>query len=435
MHTVVVFGDSLSDIGKKWTTKSGRAARATKQMYVSPTGRFSDCRNWTDFMFEAATGLTMLAETAETTIALSARHTSLTKSSLVVDTKHAVSDPASFGYFQYANYAEGGACGDTPASKAAFLGTFKDQVDTFENECKLSQLPLGNTLFIIWFGANDLYTAERKAVEMGQVATTIASTQRNRLQRIVGQQNKATTGRDYACKFIFVDLCRPLTSVRYAVRLKAAEDKLKAQLGTKYSAPARAKRSLLQAGEILTQAAKLGFTPGTSWGFANEAELLRAQVEEVKNLEQGVMNFNVTLATIAHGNRDGVAAVGSVVSEDTIRKLVQGNYRLKGGAMAAATTKYISALSYTHGSSAQHMTTVDEVHPTDQMYRLIWQEIYEQIKLSDCTFGKLSPDMSDTTLGTLAGPTQQTRQGLGAVLNQLGSTPQARLKRTGRSLS
>jgi hypothetical protein len=102
MHSVIVFGDSLSDIGKKWKTKSGKMARATNQMYVSPTGRFSDCRNWTDFMFEAATGLSMIVGTAKDTIALSARHTSLSRSSLVINASPEDSDP---WYFQYANYA------------------------------------------------------------------------------------------------------------------------------------------------------------------------------------------------------------------------------------------------------------------------------------------------------------------------------------------
>jgi hypothetical protein len=141
MDSVVVYGDSLSDIGKKWTTKSGRAARFANQMYVSPTGRFSECRNWTDFMFEAATHLTMIVNRASETIANSKNHISLSKLSIVLQ-----GGPECF---LYANYPEGGACGHTPASKSDFLGTFKDQVDAFENDCKASGLPLGHTLFIV----------------------------------------------------------------------------------------------------------------------------------------------------------------------------------------------------------------------------------------------------------------------------------------------
>jgi hypothetical protein len=245
MDTVVVFGDSLSDIGKKWTTGSGRVARLTNQMYVSPTGRFSDCRNWTDFMFEAATGLTMVVGTAAETIDLSRRHASLTSDGLVLTyTPHS---------FRYANYAEGGACGDTPAGTyPAVLGTFKDQVDAFKKDCRASQIYLGHTLCIVWFGANDLYTAGREAEGMKQVAEQIADTQRERLSLIVADHNRRMLGRarrsTNACKFVFVDLCRPLASVRYAARLQQAEAAVRATLGARYAPPSVPMRGSPQRG-------------------------------------------------------------------------------------------------------------------------------------------------------------------------------------------
>jgi hypothetical protein len=421
LDTVVVFGDSLSDIGKKWTTKSGKAARLAREMFVSPTGRFSDCRNWTDFMFEAATGSTMVVDTAESTIALSKRHTSFKRENVVLadDRKR----------FRYANYAEGGACGDTPASKRPFLGTFKEQVDAFENDCKVSQLALGNTLFIIWFGANDLYTAGRKAVEMAQVAEQIASTQRRRLALIHKQQNQRGLGTrlalaaGYRCKFVFVDLCRPLSSVRYTKRLQDAEAKVRAQLGAKYLAPTGRVGGVSRAHDTLIQGIKLGFQPGkTRYNTDNQMELLRAQVAAIKELENGVLLFNATLKKIAHQNGDRVAEVSWCVSEDTVLKLVQGNYRLQAGAMEGSVWTHIPANEYYKETAVQHITTIDEVHPTDQMYRLLWLEIYEQIKRSGCTFGKLRPDITDTPLAGLAGPSQpsqETRQGYGAVMDEL----------------
>ena len=121
MDTVLVFGDSLSDIGRKWKTKAGRMATSTNQMYVSSSGRFSDCRNWTDYMIEAATGKSLVVDSAAGTIALSKMHTSLSNESLL----------EGLNSFYFANYAEGGACGDKPASMGPFLGTFKGQVDWF----------------------------------------------------------------------------------------------------------------------------------------------------------------------------------------------------------------------------------------------------------------------------------------------------------------
>ena len=105
LDTVVVFGDSLCDIGKKWKTKSGKLAISSGDMYVSPTGRFSDCRNWTDFMFEEASGTTMVQGTPEATIKTSVQFTSLKPGNVLLNGPNS---------FQYANYAEGGACGDTP---------------------------------------------------------------------------------------------------------------------------------------------------------------------------------------------------------------------------------------------------------------------------------------------------------------------------------
>jgi hypothetical protein len=65
------------------------------------------------------------------------------------------------------------------------------------------------------------------------------------------------------------------------------------------------------------------------------------------------------------------------------------------------------------------------------MYRLIWLEIYEQIKRAGCTFGKLSPVIADTPLAGLAGPSAETRGNYGDVMEQIGSSPQARLRETG----
>jgi phospholipase/lecithinase/hemolysin len=217
MNTVVVLGDSLSDIGQKWTTKSGRAARAIGQMYVSPTGRFSDCRNWTDFMFEAACGQSLVADTANGSIALSQKHFSYSPEcgAFQMDQRKR---------FWYANYAAGGACGDTPAQKADFLGTCKEQVDGFELDCMKSLAPLGNTLFIIWFGANDLYTAGCQAEHMAKVASVVASEQRARLLAIFKMQNAGFGLQNCVCKFIFVEQPGSL-SAAYRHQRRGASDR------------------------------------------------------------------------------------------------------------------------------------------------------------------------------------------------------------------
>ncbi len=385
--TVIVFGDSLSDIGKKWVTKSGRAARLANQMYVSPTGRFSDCRNWTDFMYEAASGQSLIVDSPDDTYARSQKHMSLSGASMVGDRR------AGFGY---ANYAEGGACGDVPREKAAFLGTFKDQVDAFATDVTIAG-DLGNTLFIIWFGANDLYTANRPAVEMAQVAEEIATTQRRRLSDLVANKGPMQ-------KFIFVNLARPLTSVRYTLRLEQAKRRLKTAVQRQFPQSVRPAFS-----DYDPRTGQGGYTPIGGWDEAardhnlaqQELGALEAQVQEIRNLESGVIGFNAALATIARANGDRVVDIGGCLTEANIQALVRGNSRLREGA-ATHRAEHMSARAYEQRVEPVNITTIDEVHPTDHMYRLIWEEIYEEIKRSNCTFGNLVGTPAAPTLSTLS---------------------------------
>jgi hypothetical protein len=57
------------------------------------------------------------------------------------------------------------------------------------------------------------------------------------LAEFVKGWNEAKLGVGMKCKFIFVDLCRPLTSVRYTKRLRGAEAKVRALLGSKKYVP------------------------------------------------------------------------------------------------------------------------------------------------------------------------------------------------------
>jgi hypothetical protein len=351
-------------------------------MTVSPSGRFSDCRNWTDFMFEEASGLTMVVDDAAGTRELSQRHMTLVGAAESLLSPHFTSENS----FMYVNYAEGGACGDTPFTKAFALGTFKDQVDTFEANCKgipgfLKQnYPLGNILFIIWFGANDLYTADRPAEEMGVVANQIANTQRNRLAAIADIYGISAT-------FIFVDLARPLTSVRYAVLLEKAKYNLKTAPEESWTV----KGGVGVGGGVLVR----------TFPRVAAQRALERQMKEIKNLETGVLNFNAKLRECTQQNGDHLVQIGKRITEESVRKLVSGNYRLKQGAAPQA-SPHVSAIQYDllrqkKGFFA-HMTTMDEAHPSDEMYRLIWHEIRDVIWKARCTFGKLALQAPKNTL-------------------------------------
>lgn len=375
IRTVVVFGDSLSDIGQKWSQPMGMFANNTGLMVVNATGRFSDCRNWTDFMYEEAAGSSLIVSDAGLSYELSSAYMTLSPKSWITR-----EDNVTEKNFQYVNYAEGGACGDTPATMTnrMALGTFKDQVDKFEENCKSQEISLGNTLFIIWFGANDLYTAGSPPLLMSKVANQVASTQRTRLNEIV----KKKGGR---CWFLFVDIARPLASVRYSMRLKEAKKAVK-------------KEALQQIPQSITSS---GYKPiggyvlaAREQGWAKkQLEDLDKQMQEIKALEDGVNIYNSCLHAHANVNGDRVVKIGSLFTEDTIRALVRANKKLKSGANTDK-TPHISSLSYDILSNREdfstHISTVDQAHPTDAVYRLIWKEIYKVITDTQLVFGGLT---------------------------------------------
>lgn len=403
IDTVVVFGDSLSDIGRKWTTKAGKMARATGQMTVNETGRFSDCRNWCDYMVEAATGQSLVVHSAAGSIAASSMHLTLG-----AESGFACTNP-----FQYVNYAEGGACGDTPYStgKRPFLSTFKEEVDWFEADLNTHMPVLGHTLFLVWFGANDLYTAGRPASEMPNVAREVAVNQRARLSQLV-------RGRGGTARFIFINLARPLTSVRYTNQITQVEAGLVAELGLTRPAASspQGAGNLWYAKQALAQAAAQGRTGGRFTSVGRAIRNLEEKLAQIKEFEKGVMNYNVALAACAEQQRDRVAEIGCLLSEHSISRLILGNNGLTAGAMTGAAA-HTAAVAY--GPAARPVTTSDEVHPTDHMYKIIWGEIREEIRRADCTFGQLDGAVNVSTLAAAAGPDAFTRHGMGGVLNEL----------------
>ena len=269
VRNVIVFGDSLFDIGVKWTTGMGRFARKIGKMTVNPSGRFSDCRNWTDFMYQEAPGVQLVTGSAKESVAASMIHLRLSKNSKWLNPSIPPNKT-----FLYANYAEGGACRGIPASTMMknALGQFKDQVRKFANDFQTQGLP-GNeklTLFLVWFGANDLYTAGCKPEAMAGVAEKVANKRRSEIVRIVGNTN---------ARFIFMNLARPEAAVRY-------QEQLQEKLGTKMD---RFKKFL---------------------GGGIEKEL--------DNFRRGADLYNHKLLHNASQNGDSVVDVASVVHPDVV---------------------------------------------------------------------------------------------------------------------
>jgi phospholipase/lecithinase/hemolysin len=193
LDRLVVFGDSMSDIGNKRETGMGRIARLIGAMRTNDVGRFSDGRNWTDFIWEWAGGATLLNTDAATSRELTQKHRSLNQSSRY-------GTPPSCG-FSYANYAEGGAMGASDRSGVG-LGTFGAQQAAFLDHLKMLRTS-GNTLFLIWFGLNDLVTNGRDKEKMKAVAVEMCTLCEDILKK------------DANSYFIFANIPNPQGAVRY----------------------------------------------------------------------------------------------------------------------------------------------------------------------------------------------------------------------------
>lgn len=194
LDRLVIFGDSMSDIGNKRETGMGQVARALGMMRTNEAGRFSDRKNWTDFIWEWAGGATMFETGAERTRELTLHHRSLNKMSRY-------GTPPSAG-FSYINYAAGGAMGASDRS-ATGLGTFKDQVDKYLEEMPAFRTS-GDVLHIVWFGLNDLVTNGRDKTKMKQVAVEMCDL----CEQILTKQRQNSY-------FIFANIPNPQGAVRF----------------------------------------------------------------------------------------------------------------------------------------------------------------------------------------------------------------------------
>lgn len=193
LDRLIIFGDSMSDIGHKRTTGMGRFARAIKQMRTNEVGRFSDNKNWTDFLWEWAGGATMFETNAERTRELTKYHLRLNRLSRF-------GTPPARG-FSYANYAEGGAMGASDRFGVG-LGTFKEQHKRFMDDVKKCPTS-GNTLFLIWFGLNDLVTNKRDKAKMEKVAIEMRTLCEDIFRKVPNAY------------FIFANVPNPQGAVRY----------------------------------------------------------------------------------------------------------------------------------------------------------------------------------------------------------------------------
>lgn len=191
---LIVFGDSMSDIGVKRKTATGAIASLFGLMRTNQVNRYSDNRNWTDFIWEWAGGQPLIRVDKNTSETAALPH-------LTWNPASATGSPAN-SPLAYANYAEGGSMGGADRWTAG-LGTFREQADRYINDLHLHGPPAGNGLYLIWFGLNDLVTNERDPTDMKAVALQISQI----CQDIIAVDSSAA--------FLFGNLPNPQSAVRY----------------------------------------------------------------------------------------------------------------------------------------------------------------------------------------------------------------------------
>ena len=191
---LIIFGDSLSDIGVKRNTVSGQFASLFGLMRTNQVNRYSDNRNWTDFIWEWAGGQPLIRVDKATSDLAAAPHLSWSAAS------NSGESPNSPLY--YANYAEGGAMGGADRWGAG-LGTFKEQYERYLKDLQRLGPEPGVGLYLIWFGLNDLVTNGRDPTDMAAVA------------RQMSQICQAITAVDKNAAFLFGNLPNPQSAVRY----------------------------------------------------------------------------------------------------------------------------------------------------------------------------------------------------------------------------
>lgn len=356
---VVVFGDSLSDIGIKWTSVIGKIGRMQGEMTVNPTGRFSDCRNWTDYMFEDAAGSSLVRSDAASTISASKLHQRINKDRVLLG--------GSEQAFRYANYAEGGACGGIPSDKIMryiALTTFKSQVQRFGGDYKTMNLGTNEPfLFLVWFGANDLYTANAPSTAMGAVAKKVAAKRRAEVATIVGGSPR----------FVFVNLALPLSSVRYDRLLEGA-------------------RTAKKEASYRTALSRL-----TGRGFGKSAQSREKEAAKklyetrmlINNFESGALLFNNQLRECAASHGDVYIDMASVVSKDNLSGLLEGMKLVPGTQPKGTSDRFRTAHDVDEDDEWEFVATSDEAHPTSRVYKLMWDHLKSRLNEEQISFGKL----------------------------------------------
>ncbi|AYF72593.1 hypothetical protein D7D52_00420 [Nocardia yunnanensis] len=358
IQNLIVLGDSLSDIGIKRESPAGMFARAAGMMRTNEIGRYSDGKNWTDFLVEWIGGEPLVRGDLKQTEDATAPHRKLQKESLVLRT-----DFGDLAPVRYANYAEGGAiaASDWPQRpKSGALGFLKEEIDRYiRHRRDMGAAYSGNTLHSVWIGLNDIVTAKRpEGMDLGARA---AAQQQDALevpnrdtagtgvaplvQEINAEVNRIADEFGGANEhFVLVDLPDPLVSVRFQEKVA---DKGDAAAATEVRMVGKFNELL----ELLTT-----HWPGSPAGGARPA--------------------NITLVHMA----------------DWMKRVAENpdTFRLRALPQRHGPVRYLGAPENMPDPGLRRaLTTSDLAHPTEAVYELIGRQIVDTLLAKDYRIGTL----------------------------------------------
>ena len=396
INHVIIFGDSLSDIGRKAKTIMGRAAVRMKAMTINMTNRFSDCKNWTDFMFEDASGSSLIKENHSDTIKASAAFHRL-KANWVLG-------PDAKLRFRYANYAMGGAVGGRIKTLLPGLGitSFAEQVKEFkEDYAKLSLTEKAGAkfLFIVMFGSNDIYTDKIKTIsaQTPQIANKIMincmetiniiqpeSYATGTKPRRVGNNNTVDTDQQIDYHFMIIGVAKPHQSRRYteALQIKQwAVSELEEEYEKRrlYDTPKEILAINLMRAKALCKLYETKNEEARICAVANALNI------KLKDLVSTVFNGKSTFFCMDQCLSELEAPLAAEMCNFKMNDKQDKLYRKID----------VGALNYEQHIQETESTfffTNDGVHPTSRAYGYLWSKIKDVVERSDKTFGLLAGD-------------------------------------------
>jgi hypothetical protein len=389
---VIVFGDSLSDIGRKWGQAMGGIAarlgdddvRGTQMLSVNATGRFSDSKNWTDYMFEDSSGTSLISASCKASKEASKEHHRLSSRWI---------SPSGGHRFRYANYAVGGAVGWEEKSFQKWVGLtrFSDQVNEFEEDFAKLVLVEGHKhrfLFIVMFGANDIYTDEKASNRSCEIANGIAR-QCVKAATIVNRRLRVPS------EFIVAGVGFPAQSHFYV-----------AQEADKILAARKAHKYLGRVREFVSSGTDQQGVIHAAYRDLYQAEQsLRDWKQKCSNLHQQVTSLNSELIKLCTANNhwrffalnealtfvaDNASVLGiNPKAAQTLDQYEMISHRRQGNHFEDPNDVLLKMKDTSHHA----LFTADQKHPTSKGYEQLWKRMQMKIAEEGLNFGILAgPD-------------------------------------------